>query len=289
PESWTFRSRDKYYTFSFSTSLRTLIEFLYVLPGFLVEDPDSSLSADQVFIYYTNLTRYPKYLTHLKHEGGMKDKDPPKSRVRVQWRLYLYLQRYGNPAGGNIRRGGIGGNNQKYYCNDKRITCNLIFGKFTSFWALGFTSLGVNNQAFSISFWIKPQTLSGTVVHLSSSPSGNGSTCFSLLGFASNGTLNAQLLTNNGTIVTTVGPILPVSLLWILVVQIWSTTNGLKLYVNNTLFSSIAASTFKGSEITPNYLTLTNCLTGCGVCSNGLIASPGLFAGAIDDWRIYYR
>ncbi|CAF3770373.1 unnamed protein product [Rotaria sp. Silwood1] len=136
PESWTFRSHDKYYTYSFSTSLRTLIEFLYVLPDFLVEDPDSSLSADQVFIYYTNLTRCPEYLTHLEHEGGMKDMDPPKSRVRVQWRLYLYLQRYGNPGGGNIRRGGIGGNNQEYYCNDKRITCNVFFRKFTSFWGI---------------------------------------------------------------------------------------------------------------------------------------------------------
>ncbi|CAF4272091.1 unnamed protein product, partial [Rotaria sordida] len=59
--------------------------------------------------------------------------------------------------------------------------------------------------------------------------------------------------------------------------------------MNNTLVSSIAASTFKGSEITPNYLTLANCLSGCGVCSNGLIGSLGSFTGAIDDWRIYNR
>ncbi|CAF1357359.1 unnamed protein product [Rotaria sordida] len=163
-------------------------------------------------------------------------------------------------------------------------------GSSTSYFqAWSFTSLGVSNQAFSITFWIKPQTLSGTLVHLSSSPSGNGSTCFSLLGFASNGAIIAQVLTNNGTIVTTTGPILSVSLSWILVVQTWSATNGLKLYVNNTLVSSIAASTFKGSEITPNYLTLANCLSGCGVCSNGLIGSLGSFTGAIDDWRIYNR
>ncbi|CAF3924944.1 unnamed protein product [Rotaria sordida] len=163
-------------------------------------------------------------------------------------------------------------------------------GSSTSYFqAWSFTSLGVSNQAFSITFWIKPQTLSGTLVHLSSSPSGNGSTCFSLLGFASNGAIIAQVLTNNGTIVTTTGPILPVSLSWTLVVQTWSATNGLKLYMNNTLVSSIAASTFKGSEITPNYLTLANCLSGCGVCSNGLIGSLGSFTGAIDDWRIYNR
>ncbi|CAF1387793.1 unnamed protein product [Rotaria sordida] len=153
----------------------------------------------------------------------------------------------------------------------------------------GFTSLGISNPAFSIIFWIKPQTLSGTLVHLSSSPSGNGSTCFSLLGFASNGAIIAQVLTNNGTIVTTTGPILPVPLSWTLVVQTWSETNGLKLYMNNTFVSSIAVSTFKGSEITSNYLTLTNYLSGCVVCSNGLIGSLGSFTGAIDDWRIYNR
>jgi hypothetical protein len=136
PQSWTFRAPDKYYTYSFSTSLGTLIEFLYALPDFLVEDPDSSLSSDQVFIYYTNLTRCSEYLMHLEHKGGMKDSEPYKSRIRVQWRLYLYLQRYGNPAGGNIRKGGIGGNDQEYYCNDKFITCNLIFRRFTSFWGI---------------------------------------------------------------------------------------------------------------------------------------------------------
>ncbi|CAF1316061.1 unnamed protein product, partial [Didymodactylos carnosus] len=136
PQSWTFRTPDKYYTFSFSTTRKILIEFLYVLPDFLVEDADTSLGSDQPFIYYTNLTRCPEYLLHLEHEGGMKDGDPVKSRIRSQWRLYLYLQRYGNPSGGNIQKGGIGGNNQKYYCNDKNITCNLIFRKFISFWEL---------------------------------------------------------------------------------------------------------------------------------------------------------
>jgi hypothetical protein len=136
PQNWTFRALDKYYTICFSASIRTLMQFLHEIPDFVVEDPDSSLSADQVFIYYTNLTRSPEYLTHVEHEGGMKDSEPYKSRIRVQWRLYLYLQRYGNTAGGNIRKGGIGGNNQRYYCNDKRITCNLIFRRLSSFWGI---------------------------------------------------------------------------------------------------------------------------------------------------------
>ncbi|CAF0712116.1 unnamed protein product [Adineta steineri] len=163
-------------------------------------------------------------------------------------------------------------------------------GSSTSYFqAWGFTSLGISNHAFSITFWIKPEILSGTLVHLSSSPSGNGSTCFPLLGFATNGAIVAQILINNGTILTTTGPILSVSISWIPVVQTWSVTNGLKLYVNNTLVSSIAASIFKGSGLTPNYLTLGNCLSGCSACSSGLVASPGPFKGAIDEWRIYNR
>jgi hypothetical protein len=157
------------------------------------------------------------------------------------------------------------------------------------FQASGFTSLGISNQAFSITFWIKPQTLSGTLVHLSSSSTGTGSTCFPLLGFASNGAIVAQVLTSNNTVVTATGPILPVSSSWIPIVQTWSATNGLKLYVNNTLASFDEASTFLGSGVTPNYLTLGGCLSGCSVCSSGAVSAAGPYIGAIDDWRIYSR
>ncbi|CAF3398117.1 unnamed protein product [Rotaria sp. Silwood1] len=154
----------------------------------------------------------------------------------------------------------------------------------------GFTSFGFSNKPFSLAFWIKPQILSGTLVHLSTSSQGTGSHCFPLLGFDSNGAIIAQVLTDNNIVVTATGSILPVSSLWIAVVQTWSSTNGLKLYVNNILVSSVAAPTFLASETTPNYLTLGNCLNGCdGTCSNGLVSRPGPFTGAIDDWRIYNR
>ncbi|CAF1311922.1 unnamed protein product [Rotaria sordida] len=164
-------------------------------------------------------------------------------------------------------------------------------GSSTSYFQTwGFTSFGISNKEFSLAFWIQPQILSGTIVHLSTSSLGTGSQCFSLLGFDSNGAIIAQVLTDNNNVVTATGPILPVSSLWIAVVQTWSSTNGLRLYVNNTLVSSVEASTFLGSETTPNYLTLGNCLNGCdGTCSSGSIGTPGPFTGAIDDWRIYNR
>lgn len=157
------------------------------------------------------------------------------------------------------------------------------------FQAWGFTSLGISNRAFSIALWIKPQILSGTLVHLSTSSTGTGSTCFPLLGFAANGAVVGQVLSSNGTVVSATGPILPTSSSWIPIVQTWSTKNGLKLYVNSTLVSTVVASTFLGSESSLNYLTLGNCLDGCGSCSNGLVDTVGPFAGSIDDWRIFSR
>ncbi len=109
------------------------------------------------------------------------------------------------------------------------------------------------------------------------------------MGFASNGAIVAQVLTDNSTIVAAIGPILPISSSWNLIAQTWSSTDGLKLYVNDTVVSSVSASSFLASGTTPNYLTLSNCLSGCGVCSNGSVSEPGPFTGAIDDLRIYNR
>ncbi|CAF4083086.1 unnamed protein product, partial [Adineta steineri] len=154
----------------------------------------------------------------------------------------------------------------------------------------GFTSFGIMNKAFSFAFWIKPQLLSGTLIHLSTSSLGTGTTCFPLLAFASNGSIVAQVLLTNGIIVSAIGPLLPTSSSsWISIVQTWSSNNGLKLYINNTLVSSAVATTFLTSNSTMNYLTLGNCLNGCSSCTNGFIVSPGSFLGAIDEWLVFSR
>ncbi|CAF1295490.1 unnamed protein product [Rotaria sordida] len=163
-------------------------------------------------------------------------------------------------------------------------------GASTSYYQVSsFTSFGITNQSFSITFWIQPQILSGTIVHLSTSSLGTGSQCFPLLGFTSNRTIIAQILTKNNTVVSITGPILSVSSSWIAVGLTWSQTNGLKLYINKTLINSMIASTFLASKTTSNYLTLGNCLNGCSGCFNGSIDAVGPFTGAIDDWRIYSR
>ena len=63
------------------------------------------------------------------------------------------------------------------------------------FQASGFLAIGISNQPFSFSFWVQPQSLAGSLVYVSTSASGVGS-CASFIGFASSGSLIAQVLTN---------------------------------------------------------------------------------------------
>lgn len=123
--------------------------------------------------------------------------------------------------------------------------------------------MGINNQPFSISLWIEPQSRSGSLVHLSTSSTGVGSWCTSLLGFASNGTLVGQIY--NGTMVSIqASALLPL------------------------VSSRTSATSFLASGTTPNYVTLANALSGLGTCLAGTIAL-GPFQSAIDNFAIYYR
>ena len=157
------------------------------------------------------------------------------------------------------------------------------------FQASSFTSFSINNQPFSISLWVQPQSLSGSLVHLSTSSTGTGVWCASLLGFASNGTLVAQ--TYNGSIQSTAASnLLSLSPSWSHIAQTWSPTNGLRLYVNHILVASQpSARTFIATRTTPNYVTLANGLSASGNCPAGAIGVLGPFTGAVDDFRIYSR
>ncbi|CAF0965942.1 unnamed protein product [Adineta ricciae] len=153
----------------------------------------------------------------------------------------------------------------------------------------GYTSFGITDHPFSITLWIQPRTLAGTLVHLSSTASGTGSTCFPLLGFSSTGAIVGQVLTSSNTLVSTADLVAASSSSWTLVVLTWSSTKGLRLYINDELVSSAEASTFLASETTPNYFTLGNCLSGCTACPSGTVSSPGPFVGLVDDLRIFSR
>jgi len=150
------------------------------------------------------------------------------------------------------------------------------------------TSLGISNRSFSISLWIQPVSLAGVLVHVSSNSSGLG-WCLPFIGFATNGSIVAQILNSNG-VISVLGSFTPVSTsTWSHIVQTWSSTNGLRLYINNILVaSSVSLATTYTASTVSNYLTLGNSLNG-GTCGQGQIGTLTPYQGAMDDVRVYSR
>lgn len=158
------------------------------------------------------------------------------------------------------------------------------------FQASGFSPFSINNQPFSISLWIQPQTRSGSLVHLATASNGVGTWCLSFLGFAFNGTLVAQIYDGSSVPAVVAPTLTPLSPSWTHIVQTWSSTNGLRLYINNILVASrSSATTFVATSTRPNFITLANGLSGSGICATGSIGALGPYQGAFDDFRIYSR
>lgn len=150
------------------------------------------------------------------------------------------------------------------------------------------TSLGIMNRPFSISFWIRPRSLVGTLVHVSSNASGLG-WCMPFLGFHANGSLVAQMY--NGVFRSLIGPAIPLAPAWTHIVETWAPVIGPRLYINNIL---IPATVSMASSYNPTYasmyVTLGNSLSGTSSpCHTGLIGSSTPFSGDMDDFRIYSR
>ncbi|CAM4771030.1 unnamed protein product [Rotaria magnacalcarata] len=160
-------------------------------------------------------------------------------------------------------------------------------GSNTSYFqAVGFTSLSISNHEFSISFWVYPQSLSGTLVHVSSSLNGTG-WCMPFIGLTGNGSLVAQIY--NGVTLSLLGPNVSLST-WYHIVQTWSPTSGLQLYVNSWMtYALTSATSFVASGSSPMYVTLANSLFDSGNCHGGMLNSTMPFIGAIDDFRVYSR
>jgi len=149
-----------------------------------------------------------------------------------------------------------------------------------------FTALGTRNQPFSISLWLQPTFLKGIVVHVSSSK--NGSIwCMPFLGFVGNNTLQAQIW-NGSSVVSVKDPTHSVvTSVWSFVVQTWSPTNGLRLYINKTLVALHLYRIYDASLL-PNYIILGNALKGAGTCSTGGVNNSS-YRGDMDDFRVYSR
>ena len=151
----------------------------------------------------------------------------------------------------------------------------------------GVSNLGISHRPFSISLWVRPRSLSGVIVHVSSNAVGTG-WCLPFLGFASNGSVVAQIL-NGAAVRWAVGPSIPVNSSWTHIVQTWGPVNGVRLYVNNVLVGSIwaMAGSYTASSLS-NFVLLGDVRSGT-TCAPGFIGSLTGFDGDMDEFRIYSR
>lgn len=161
----------------------------------------------------------------------------------------------------------------------------LSFANATSFLQISdLTGLGTINGSFSISLWIRPTNLSGTLVFVSQTSLGT-IWCFSFLGFAANGSIVAQIWT--GTARAIFGPAFTTSSTWYHIVQTWSFTKGLRLYVDGILVASDPLAKPYQASSASNYVTIAN--RPNNPCAFGAIDSQTYYMGDIDDFHIYSR
>ncbi|UJR29737.1 hypothetical protein I4U23_017285 [Adineta vaga] len=142
--------------------------------------------------------------------------------------------------------------------------------------------LGTPNWPFSLSLWFKTNSLKGggTIAHLSSDTSGTG-WCIRFIGLSANGTIQVQIYGGTNTVIN--GPVMPVGV-WTHVVYTFSTTNGIRLFVNGTFANSFMTS-YSASN-SPVTLTFGNPLLGT---SCGSSFPNQQFYGSIDEVRLYSR
>jgi hypothetical protein len=149
----------------------------------------------------------------------------------------------------------------------------------------GLVLLGVSNQSYSISVWIRPnERRNSTIVHVSNNPAGTG-WCITMLALTDLGRLIA--LSWSGQRQDLSGPIVPLNA-WTHVAITYSSSVGLILYTNGTLSNSSAAFLFDASGSTRNNLFLGSSLSGTPYCG-GTPNYNGQYAGAMDEFRLYSR
>lgn len=146
-----------------------------------------------------------------------------------------------------------------------------------------FTAVGISNETFSIVLWLRPRSMLGTIVHVSSSSNGAG-WCLPFLAISSAGSLIAQGY--NPPAIGLLGPSLPISSIWSHIVQTWSSTNGFRLYVNGVLAASLASAVSYLASGQSNFVTLANSRNGTVFCAPSVLlnVTPGGLDCDIDDF-----
>ncbi|CAF5001124.1 unnamed protein product [Rotaria sp. Silwood1] len=173
-----------------------------------------------------------------------------------------------------------------------RVSDAISFTTPSSYYTFGgLRLLGIDNQPYSISVWIKPTSVSGgTIVHVSKCDNNCGTNwCLAYMGFSSSGQIVIQSWNYLyfGSLISLTGPILSTNV-WTHVVNTYSTCNGIRLYLNGTLYSQSTSFTYMSSSA-PNYMYLGNFpLIPCVAQANNIILM-GQYYGLLDEFRLYSR
>ncbi|CAF1528772.1 unnamed protein product [Adineta ricciae] len=148
----------------------------------------------------------------------------------------------------------------------------------------GFILLGISNKSYSITLWIYPELIQGSILLQETTKMNGHDWCIYLLGFSSNGQIVGTIW--NGSLEEIIGPILPNNV-WSHVVYTYSRINGLQLYVNGTLINSTNSNlNYIGSEQVTT-LILGNSIGNISCNSQSIISN--VYNGSIDEFRVYSR
>ena len=118
---------------------------------------------------------------------------------------------------------------------------------------------------------------------MSSDRSGSGTWCLPMIGFSSSGSIVVQSWLPSA--VSIIGPHIPTKN-WTHIVQTWSSTNGLRLYVNGALYGSAVMATYNNAG---GLMCIFLGTSGFGTnCNTGQIVM-GTYSGGFDEFYIYNR
>ncbi|CAF0905837.1 unnamed protein product [Didymodactylos carnosus] len=159
------------------------------------------------------------------------------------------------------------------------------------FQATGFTMLGKSDYPFSITMWIKPTTSApeSTLVYITNQHDYSGvvpTYCAPFIGLSPTGQIVVQGSWSD-PIVALTGPYIPEGE-WTHVAETYSSTNGIRLYLNGTFIDTTGPFSYVGAGV-PVTLTLSNPQQDCIISGSFSPFIHGPYHGMIDEFRLYSR
>ncbi|CAF1441015.1 unnamed protein product [Adineta steineri] len=168
-----------------------------------------------------------------------------------------------------------------------RVNQALQFSSILSYVTInGISVLSSTNNAFTISMWIKPTSVTGgaTLIHASTQPDGKGD-CLAMWGLTSTGLMTVNIIDmSNNTVTMTTSSALTFNT-WTHIAQVFSSISGNSLYINGTLVASVGTVTRRPAG---PYTILGASPANTSYCKAGSI-SMGQFSGSIDEYYVFGR